>query len=186
MQLLKNHIFTVLVLALVIFTWSCSPKTLSVFFDGVPDPEDSLAAFPEQNVQNAAIAASDPATAGGTSPRYYFHSPYQQKECAACHSANSFGKLLEPPPGLCYQCHEDFSTTFLSLHVPVEAGECMTCHKPHMADNRYFLIMPVQQLCYECHDKESILHTEYHAHILDNDCTDCHNPHGGNKTYFLK
>jgi predicted CXXCH cytochrome family protein len=182
----KNHTFLVLVPVLAIFVLGCSPRTLSVFFDGVPNPADTIPVFADNEQNISGVPAGQTAATGETDVKYYFHSPYQEKECTSCHKPNSIGQLIEQPPALCFQCHEDFSTTFKNLHAPVEMGECLTCHKPHMADNRFLLIETVGQLCFECHDQDEISRQEQHEHIKDNRCTDCHNPHGSDDQYLLK
>jgi predicted CXXCH cytochrome family protein len=180
-----NHIILVLLMASVIFIWSCSPKTLAIFFDGVPDPNDTVSVFEEQSIKKSGKSELKQIPSVEIAARYYFHSPYQQRECASCHDPNLMGKLLEPLPGLCYSCHDDFSSAYKVMHAPVEAGECLICHQPHMSENKHLLLKTGQQLCFECHDSESVFQAEYHAEIGTSDCIDCHNPHGGADRFIL-
>jgi predicted CXXCH cytochrome family protein len=181
-----KKILPALLAALVIITWSCSHKTLSIFFDGVPDPNDTIA-----NGQAYSGNNSNKET-GSTNPRadnlqaYFYHPPYQEKECASCHDPKVMGQLLQSVPGLCYQCHDDFATKYKTLHAPVEGGECLSCHSPHLALYKNLLKRPGRQVCFECHDQADILSVEPHTD-LDNEtvCTDCHNPHGGEDEYIL-
>lgn len=182
----KNRLFSIILPAVwIILLSGCSnTKLLTFFFDGVPrtlpisasDPlnlvrlegkPDSLAQIPAQ-------------------PKFNYHPPYQDKECASCHDQNIMGKLVQPMPGLCYQCHEDFAAQLKMLHGPVESGECISCHSPHLAANEKLTILPGQKLCYSCHDSPDILATEPHKAIGTSKCTTCHNPHGGNQQYFIK
>lgn len=185
MQRCLFHIFLLLSIGLLLMTYSCSPKTLSIFFDGVPNPDDSLSVISETQGQSTNGSQVAVASAKENTIRYFFHMPYKKKECGSCHNTNVMGQLLEQPPGLCYRCHQDFSVSYSVLHAPVEAGECLACHKPHVADNNDLLLEKGQSLCFQCHDQEATIATEYHAEIADSDCTDCHNPHGGNERFIL-
>lgn len=185
---MRKSLFLILIeisFVAVVLLWGCSPKTLSVFFDGVPNPADSASLnsdHPEYlaNQDNLSKAASKE-----NRQMYFFHMPYQDKECASCHNPDIMGKLVETLPALCYQCHEDFGSMYANLHAPVEAGECLSCHNPHMAENKQLLKITGQKMCFECHDSESILSAEYHSEIADADCTDCHNPHGSADKFLL-
>jgi predicted CXXCH cytochrome family protein len=95
------------------------------------------------------------------------------------------GKLLLPVPTLCYECHDDFSSTFKVLHGPVASGNCNTCHNPHMAEGDKLTIRKGQQLCLYCHEIEGISTVKAHAEMGDTRCTQCHNPHGGDSAPFL-
>ncbi|NOX85830.1 MAG: hypothetical protein GXO86_07695 [Chlorobi bacterium] len=116
---------------------------------------------------------------------YIFHPPYQEKECANCHNQGQMGKLLEPLPGLCYQCHESFGDQYQVLHGPVDAGFCTQCHNPHMSKNKFLLIRTGQNLCLNCHLSKDVFKNEAHSDIEDADCTECHNPHGGEDRFIL-
>ena len=180
-----NHIYPCSLIVFVIFNFSCSPKTLSVFFDGVPNPDDTVSVFAEPPRQKAGIADNNEIAAAEIKILYSFHPPYQQKECTSCHNPNVIGQILEPLPGLCYQCHEDYGVSNPVLHAPVEAGECLSCHNPHMAHNKHLLQKTGPQLCFECHDSVQILQEDNHLDIADDDCIDCHNPHGGKERFIL-
>jgi predicted CXXCH cytochrome family protein len=165
--------------------WGCSPKTLAIFFDGVPNPDDSVSLFNDQKEYLKKQSGMDKETVIVEKQKYYFHVPYQEKECASCHDQNVMGKFVEAMPSLCYQCHDDFSTLFPNLHAPVEAGECISCHNPHMSENKHLLKLTGQKLCFECHDQEDVLKTENHSDIGDANCTECHNPHGSKESFLL-
>lgn len=185
MKLRVKHILLVLLAIPVIITWSCSPKTLAIFFDGVPIETDTISSGNDIDGNMIASTGNNSSPAKANKVRYFFHSPYKTNDCATCHDPRVMGKLQEPVPTLCYQCHDDFASSFSMLHAPVEAGECLLCHKPHLSENRKLLIKSVRDLCFECHDAGEVLQAEQHTDIDDADCTDCHNPHGGNERFYL-
>ena len=88
-------------------------------------------------------------------------------------------------PELCYQCHDDFSKDYKSLHYPVEEGDCTTCHNPHQSKNSSLLIKPTGELCEDCHDLNQLLTGDVHEGIDKDQCMDCHNPHGSNDEFLL-
>lgn len=171
----------------VLLLSQCAPsgKSLLTFlFDGVPEPDSTLAESQSINpkdsidsgIENSAHAVS----------MQFVHYPYQEKECAACHDPLSLGTMVEPQPGLCYVCHEDFSTRFITLHGPVAGGYCTACHDPHMSEKEKLLRFTGEQLCFHCHQAESVYKNEMHEGLEGMTCTDCHNPHGGEDRYIFQ
>jgi predicted CXXCH cytochrome family protein len=171
--------------SLILLFSACSYKTLSIFFDGVPNPQDPLIIASDYNSNPYESARIDEVHALKAGPEMNYHMPYLDKACTACHDENKFGKFVLPEPDLCYQCHDDFSTTYAVLHVPVEMGECTSCHSPHMSENRKLLVKTGQQLCLSCHDKGDVMKMESHEGIGDSDCIECHNPHGSSESNLL-
>lgn len=176
----KNILF-LLIIAFLSTIVGCSHKTLSIFFDGVPqnDEANSLTTDTTQNndktLTNNTVAA----------PTQFYHPPYQSKECSGCHDRERMGKFVLPQPDLCYQCHDDFRATYRFVHAPVE-GNCTDCHIPHIAKYDKLLIMPAPDLCFTCHDKDDSEWKEIHIDFKDQGCLECHNPHGGPDETFLK
>lgn len=175
-----------IILAIALLILSCSRRTLSIFFDGVPPEADTtmqMAASRETDSINAANSKSLVSAVNGS-----IHVPYQDKECGACHDQDRMGKFILDlgQPALCYQCHEDFSATYSMLHAAVEGGSCTDCHNPHKSDYDKLLIMEEKLLCFTCHDGEDETWKEIHDGIDDAKCTDCHNPHGSNDSGLLK
>lgn len=167
----------------------CAPRTgrslLTIFFDGVPvadsaemDPvgADSLLTDSVGHVVEAAAEREDAMLA---------HYPYEERECAACHDQRSLGDMVEPEPGLCYVCHEDFGDAYAYLHGPVAGGYCTACHDPHMSENEKLLRHTGEQLCLYCHQSEDVLQNEMHQDLEGMACTDCHNPHGGEDRFIF-
>jgi len=182
---LKKEIFFVLAIQVIIFFLGCSNKTMSFFFDGIPNHSDSLNIVRLDSLKRNDSVQMTEIMAKAIGPQYIIHPPYQQKECTACHDPNMMGKFVEPQPALCYQCHDNFASTYKFLHAPVEGGECTSCHNPHMTENEKLLLRKGQLLCFFCHDKEDILKQENHDGIDDTNCTECHNPHGSNEEHLL-
>lgn len=168
----------------------CSRHTgqslLTFFFDGVPEEDSTELAIAGQDV-----AAGDSVSQGldlveQSSTAMLVHYPYEERECAACHDPNSLGSMLEPQPGLCYMCHEDFSTSYTYLHGPVAGGYCTSCHNPHLSEKAHLLRFTGSDLCYHCHRQESVLKNEMHSDLEGMDCTDCHNAHGGEDKFIFQ
>lgn len=185
------HIWTGLLLisALALFA-QCSRHTgkslLTFFFDGVPE-EDSTALVH----QDVGAIQGDSSSQVSILPASEFsgmlvHYPYEERECAACHDPSSLGSMLEPQPGLCYMCHEDFSSSYAYLHGPVAGGYCTSCHNPHLSENEHLLRFTGSELCYHCHKEESVLKNEMHMDLDGMECTDCHNVHGGEDKYIFQ
>lgn len=177
----------VLLMLVITMVVSCSPKSgyrvLSVFFDGVPDPDISESLVMIDSSQIHGEINTEAVSQKNT--ELVFHVPYKEKDCGSCHNMNSMGKLTEPMPSLCYQCHENFSEQYKLLHGPVDAGFCTECHNPHQGKNEYLLTRKGQDLCLYCHDPDDVFKGEVHSAIDETDCTECHNPHGGEERYYF-
>jgi len=181
-------------------------KALSFLFDGVPERDtlsadsasaDTFASLRERREAERqsrldSIAAEN---------QVEMHKPYADKDCAACHTmpdrrksggnlSFSFGSdgktsfLRMPVATLCINCHEDKSATYaeehdMTIHSPVEDGECTTCHLPHRSRFAHLLkTKTARELCLTCHDESIPEGEDDHPELEDSDdCTDCHNPH---------
>ena len=177
-----NLFFSVMTIAVALLL-GCSHKTLTVFFDGVPDGVDAQrvkAKKPEKKEEPVKLLqlADNSVLASNSS-----HPPFATKKCRVCHDPDRKGFMIETQPGLCYHCHEVIRGKF--EHGPVVSGNCTACHSPHSSDNPKLLVQVGQALCMTCHDPEVLESTPAHDTIGKSPCTNCHNPHGGNKRYFL-
>jgi len=148
-----TRVWIILTIALLII--SCSRKTLSIFFDGVPPENDTTM----QVLSDQQQGVTTPGPANDTSLiaaviTDFYHVPFQDKECGACHDQDRMGKYVAGQPDLCYQCHEDFAAVFNNLHAAVEGGLCTDCHTPHQSKIGKLLKMKEQELCFSCHDAE--------------------------------
>jgi predicted CXXCH cytochrome family protein len=153
-------------------------KTLSFFFDGVPDPNAPLA------------RPSGPA--GSAAPTYgyevvakmYRHKPYADGKCDACHEPDK-KHLLTVKAELCIKCHAPATTQYPTMHAPVAIGQCLWCHEPHESDSPKLLKTTAPQLCLQCHD-QGLLPSDIPAHLSDQaNCLFCHTGHGGTKPSML-
>jgi predicted CXXCH cytochrome family protein len=150
-------------------------KTLSFFFDGVPDP-----------------AAKARATRGGggvvdikSSPTYSVHKPFKEEACAECHTKRF--KLGGQDSALCLKCHEAKTSEHERMHGPVVAVACLWCHTPHESAEAHLMKKPARQVCSQCHEP-GVLSSERVAAHADNNrsCLECHFGHGGKAAYFLR
>jgi predicted CXXCH cytochrome family protein len=174
-----------------IFFEACSSskhyKTLSVFFEGVPNPSVQQVTAKKDTFHTASgVSADGRKHPGKTEAQIIVHPPYKQKKCEACHKQGDMDKTLIRQATACYKCHEDFSIRYNRLHGPVGGGYCSACHNPHFSDNARLLKRPGQKLCLYCHNATELVRVEIHRMVGDANCTSCHNPHGGSDGTFLK
>ncbi|MFC2086433.1 cytochrome c3 family protein, partial [Bacteroidota bacterium] len=174
---------------ILILIGACSPeinyKILSFVFDGVPDPSKP-AVFVDIDSRNTIDSTLNLAVVKKEiKPKSTSHLPFKDNACTSCHDQKNMGKLIEPQPGLCYNCHEEFSSNDNYLHGPVEAGHCSACHNSHKTKTEKLLIRSGNKLCTHCHNQEQGKDNEVHRNIEDKNCTDCHNPHSGENRAIL-
>jgi predicted CXXCH cytochrome family protein len=144
-------------------------RVLSVFFDGVPDPDAKL------------ISRTHRTAAG---QRVYLHKPYEDKKCDSCHQNTSdiFARA-KVSPDACAKCHASVQTEHKIIHGPVASNLCLYCHSPHHSIQPHLLKTATPKLCVQCHETLSPNPPEH----LDpkSDCLSCHSGHGGNDRRFL-
>lgn len=172
----------------VIFFVSCDEvqhhKTLTFFFDGVPPLQPEM--FPEGFVDSNSLEPDQT----GQKPAWYAHEP--TKNCSNCHAKRrqrSFStqtRLIAPIPKLCYNCHDDYTSSASFVHGPVAVGQCIFCHTPHRSKIEHLLVSPEPGLCYLCHDRNTIELIAAHLPNQLSTCTDCHNPHASSTKALLK
>lgn len=126
----------------------------------------------------AAFEASKLGTAQGSQPsamRRSIHDPFREKACDECHESKMSEKLKEPPPKLCYNCHDDWSKNQDVVHQPVAEGECLSCHRPHFSARDSLLIKGRKVICGDCHDP--FTKRVIHEPVENGACLDCHAVH---------
>ncbi len=159
--------------------FQCAPpartKILSFFFDGV-ERESRSGGFVADSAASEEKAGQAITDQGA---KMYVHAVYQERNCSACHDPEASYALLEDPPDLCYNCHENYSEAFEYVHMPVQTGECLLCHSAHSSRHEALLTASEQELCFQCHDESELLEKEPHSEIGETVCSTCHNPHGG-------
>jgi len=151
-------------------------KTLSFFFDGVPDPNAPLKL--EVTANNS--GPSD----NGVVLKKYQHKPFAEKNCRQCHTPDN-KQLVMLEADLCVKCHQDKINQYPAMHAPVTAGKCMWCHDAHQSDQPHLLKTTASELCLQCHDRE-FLPIDPAEHLSDKaNCLSCHIGHGGIKPSLL-
>jgi len=168
----------------------CAPQeryhVLTVFFDGVPDP--NAPPKPKRgrgNMVNMGVEVRQATTAVGITTR---HKPFVANQCASCHPMNwgaGNGEMAYPIAELCVKCHPKVPKQYVRMHGPVAVKACDWCHKPHEAGEAFLLKAPPRQVCGQCHESK-LLSLSPKEHIDGvTSCLDCHSGHGGPKRFFL-
>ncbi len=187
------------VCVVLILLGGCAPanryRTLSFFFDGVPNPDapptPAIAPLPMATPASAAAAAAE-AVAARPGPRVY-HKPYTEFQCNRCHGRDpgTSGQLLLKPveEGLCADCHRDIAKDARYVHAPVLVNACLQCHEPHVSNGPHLLLKTVPNVCARCHYPKDLSSGEHHrdaAPPTDSTCLSCHLPHGGPRRHLLR
>lgn len=185
-------------------------RTLSFFFDGVPDP-NAPAPAPDASAADSsgrAVAAAPGAADAPAKPRVVVvHGPVAAEQCTACHpfsrsdsrgsiqGVSIFGAggniLNKPIHDLCVQCHDRFAPPAAAaagqwLHGPVGAGACTFCHEHHRS--LYPALLRAERpadLCVRCHDVDRLVADVEHMPPEEAGCTECHDPHRGDSRLLL-
>ncbi len=156
----------------------------------------ALSAF---SVYNCAMAQDSCITSEchvGINTAEFVHGPLAAGECTVCHVR---GENDNPPDnhdlsdykegeGLCLDCHEKIAIFMedKKKHGPIEDGECIVCHDPHQADNRFLLIENfLPDLCFNCHEDNITTNKYVHGPVAAGDCIVCHNPHASKNDFLL-
>ena len=90
---------------------------------------------------------------------------------------------------VCLECHDLESDLQARVqHAPVAAGDCSSCHNPHVARFAGLLLQQPGPLCAGCHAELSALKDKASVHppAADGRCADCHQPHGSDHAGLLK
>lgn len=98
--------------------------------------------------------------------------------------------FLFPQDCITADCHSEMDG-FSRLHVPVEEGECSSCHskneKTHPDSNGPEFSLEesdMYDLCTSCHEIE--ITDDTHMPVAEGMCITCHDPHGSNNDFLLK
>jgi len=146
-------------------------KTLSFFFDGVPDP--------------AARAASGEPGGVGTPASVVTHRPYAEQNCDACHTTRY--RPTRNDSSVCLQCHAGVQTAYQRMHGPVAAAACLWCHSPHESAYPALLRDSDRKVCSQCHTPDLLSSARVAAHAdAARGCLECHSGHGGDRPHMLR
>lgn len=147
-------------------------KTLSLFFDGVPDPsQQQLLTDPKTGVALAGMLQS-------------VHRPYFEQSCGECHRARV--RMSKNDSTICLKCHEGTEREHEYMHGPVAAKACMWCHHPHESKHKHLLRDADRALCGQCHVPELLDASTVKEHADESrGCLECHTGHGGSRPFML-
>ncbi len=146
-------------------------KTLSFFFDGVPDPD-------------APVPGSGPGIAG-TPAVVILHAPYAAENCDACHKTRY--RPTRNDSTICFECHAGIRSAYPRMHGPVAAGACLWCHSPHESAYPALFRDADRRVCAQCHTPDLLSSTRVPAHADPaRACLECHSGHGGHEPFMLK
>lgn len=152
-------------------------KTLSFFFDGVPDPR-------QKAVEDAGISrfsSIDPRKA----PNYSVHKPFKEEKCDECHKSGL--KMGRNNATVCMKCHKEVPTKHDFMHGPVAAGACMWCHYPHESPHAHLLRDTDRKVCGQCHTPRMLSTKKVPEHAdATRSCLECHYAHGGPAPRMLR
>jgi predicted CXXCH cytochrome family protein len=185
-NLLKPTTVGVVIAAAALLWAGCSPekhyKTLSIFFDGVPDPNAKTSTAKAAAASGNKLGA--PGRQGG--PIASIHKPFAEENCTACHAQATqiFASAMDA--NVCLNCHQKVLDAYPVMHGPVIGKACLWCHQPHESPSPWLLKTQAATLCTQCHERESLTqHSEGHRSESAS-CLDCHTGHGGHALPFLR
>jgi predicted CXXCH cytochrome family protein len=172
----------------VVMLAGCSAKSdrrwLVMFFDGV----EKTASVDKDKGERKVVPVTGPVMTAQpvvVNP-IYFHPLYKERKCQTCHLGVFSQKLCAPVTTLCLGCHKGRILTGKVVHLPVAAGECLSCHHSHQSPEAHMLIRRGQALCLECHDEKEMVKARGHETMGSNACQSCHNPHSSDEKRLLR
>ena len=91
----------------------------------------------------------------------------------------------------CETCHDQVEGwgAMKSVHAPVEAAECTSCHNPHASKHASLVRREGEKICLGCHeDLASTLRPgESHGAVFsERACLSCHDPHASSRATLLR
>ncbi|CAG0960900.1 hypothetical protein PHYC_00720 [Phycisphaerales bacterium] len=148
-------------------------RTLSFFFDGVPDPD-----LPTGSIDPATGAVRAVASLS-------VHPPYAEEKCSECHKSRL--RMSRNDSGLCANCHAGKSSEHQRMHGPVAAGACLWCHHPHESAQKHLLRDNDRAVCSQCHTPRLLNSVRVPEHADESRaCLECHVGHGGDRPFLLR
>lgn len=159
-------------------------EILSFFFDGVPNPYEHKEVRHEVKIDSGRIKRRTEIVKR-SELKVFFHEPFKERLCEDCHNFEKGNELVEQPPALCFNCHEDFFENAVVKHGPAAAGFCTQCHHPHFEKQKFMLKRKDQELCLYCHQKSDLMRREVHKLNEEKLCWSCHDPHASDKEFLL-
>lgn len=159
---------------------------LTLFFDGVPDP-NAPDPLEQANTDQAGGSEGGQFSAQPVSS-LTIHEPFRERECQSCHESAFSQNLLVARNELCFTCHFEEGIRETLTHAPVLSGDCWVCHDPHQSETEFLLTREEPELCLQCHDGLDLDMPPGHGlpEIQKYSCTECHHPHGNNRDAYLR
>lgn len=176
------------VLCAVLICWlGCSEeknyKTLSFFFDGVPDPHARPTTHP---LSPEELASMTPEARQAMASARSIHKPYADQNCTACHPQDIQSFAPAQDSLVCMNCHKPVLTEHQAMHGAVVGRACLWCHEPHESLNPSLLKTTAASMCTQCHERELLSQRVTSHQLAAGNCLDCHTGHGGERAPFLK
>jgi predicted CXXCH cytochrome family protein len=178
----RSPVVLLILCGLLISGLACSVekhyKTLSFFFDGVPNP-NAVRHGPRDNT--GLVNSTQPALSSSST-----HKPYADGRCEACHDPFRPAVIVKSDSSLCLTCHKNVPSGRPIVHGPVAAGACRWCHSPHEAPRPFLLHSAAPAVCLQCHQRADLLAPPAEHRDPAADCLTCHFGHGGTDARFLR
>lgn len=179
-------------LVMVGCTTDTNRRWLTVFFDGVPDPnapkntnQAPVRLDEDGKPLGDAVFVASTNFAAVKAPKFTFHPPYEEKKCTECHVSKFSVKMKGPEKQVCFECHDDFLGKLKFKHQPADNGECHACHDPHGSPLPKMVKFVGKKACSECHDDFLENAKVKHAPAESGECLSCHAPHGSTNKFLL-
>ncbi len=147
--------------------------------------------------QNLSVFFGDGDSPPGGYAKMYGHLGIEDT-CDECHTADEQKpgsvvlNLQESPETLCNWCHlrtgNRKQAKPVSVHQPVQDGQCLACHLPHAGRRPAILKAERRDICRPCHAAVyEDLKTKSHVHgpLNVGDCMMCHNVHSAPEKFLL-
>ena len=147
-------------------------RVLSVFFDGVPNPDAKSQSLTRKTSSGQTIIV---------------HKPYADQKCDSCHlNTSDIFARAKVAPDVCIRCHGEVQSGHKIIHGPVAVNMCLTCHSPHHSIQPHLLKTAPPKVCIQCHDQTELTKKVPEHADPKSSCITCHSGHGGNDRNFLK
>lgn len=159
-------------------------ELLSLFFDGVPDPNAVVD-------DGGSRGPRDRGGAGGPVTVASAHAGWAERRCTDCHVPQRRDTVFlslgvgEPEQDVCMKCHAAVIDAPRFVHGPVAARFCLECHLPHESPLPHLLTEPAPALCLGCHALDTLMPIPEHGDAARS-CLECHYGHGGDDRAFLR
>lgn len=88
----------------------------------------------------------------------------------------------------CFECHDRSEFKGKVVHAPLKAGNCQSCHNPHVSRHEGLLLESQKELCFSCHQslqKRVDAKSVAHAPVRRGECSSCHDPHAADHQDLL-